>query len=607
MDPRHQWFGEGRFGLFIHWGLYALSGGVWKGKEMEYIGEWIQARYRIPNAEYEQLAAQFNPVGFDAEEWIVTAKKAGMKYLVFTTKHHEGFAMYKSSCSRFNIVEATPFNRDVLAELAAACRKHDFKLGIYYSQDLDWHEPDGGDPGPDFPKNFGMSWGNDWDFPNLAGKKYQRYFDGKVIPQLTEILSAYGPISVIWFDCPLTISRDNSEKLVKLVKKLQPGCLINTRIGQGFGDYGSLGDNQLPATRRAGLWESPGTLNDTWGFKAHDHHWKTPREVVHVLASLAEKDTNYLLNVGPQPDGRFPGAAVEVLEKVGGWLARYGESIYRTWGNPFPGDFDWGWMTVSLGEGRRSTRLNLLLRNPDMASVTLCGVNERVRRCYDLANPVRDLAFTQTATTVGVGVLKIALDQVRPDEFLTVVGVELDTAGEPALDRRVMPQNGFLMLRASQGQLQHGSDAKESGLRGVGAAGESFHGTGHSSLDETGCLVEWQNPTDRIEWEMFWPQAAECRIELVTVSRVHSARWVSGQTVRMTYVQGDYRREWETVLAGRQVDAAGSQCYSEGVAAAGHLAVPGPGLGRLSVVMTDPGSSEAALMGLREIRIRLGI
>jgi alpha-L-fucosidase len=605
MDAQYQWFGEARFGLFVHWGLYALPGGVWKGKEMDYIGEWIQSKFRISNAEYEQLAAEFNPVGFDAEEWILTAKKAGMKYLVFTTKHHEGFAMYKSSCSPFNIVDATPFKRDVLAELATACRKHDFKLGIYYSQDLDWHESDGGDPGPDFPKNFGMSWGNDWDFPNLAVKNFQRYFDGKVIPQLTELLSNYGPISVIWFDCPMTISRDNSGKLVKLVKNLQPGCLINTRIGQGFGDYGSLGDNQLPAVRRAGLWETPGTLNDTWGFKTHDHHWKMPKEVIHVLASLAEKDTNYLLNVGPQPDGRFPDAAVEVLETVGCWLSRYGESIYCTSGNPFPSDFDWGWMTVASGDCIRSTRLNLLLRDPDLAAITICGINDRVRRCYDLANPAHDLAFTQTITSAGVKVLRVALNEIRRDEFLSVVVVELDTTGDPDIDQRVMSQNGYLVLRAAQGQLQHGFDVTEAGLRGVGAAGETYNGTGHSSLDETGCLVEWQNPADRIEWEMFWPDAAECLIELITVSRAHSVHWVSGQTVRITYIQGDCRYEWETVLAGHQVEVAGSQCYGEGVAAAGRLMVPGPGLGKLSVAMVAPGSSEAVLMGLREVRIRM--
>jgi alpha-L-fucosidase len=604
MDTQLQWFGDARFGLFVHWGLYALPGGIWKGREMDYIGEWLQAKFRIHNAEYEQLAAQFNPVGFDAEEWILTAKKAGMKYMVFTTKHHEGFAMFRSSGSPFNVVDATPFKRDVMAELSAACQKYDFKMGIYYSQDLDWHEPDGGDPGPDFPKNFGMSWGNDWDFPNSATKNYQRYFDGKVVPQLTELLSNYGPISVIWFDCPLTISRDNCETLVKLVRKFQPACLINTRIGHGFGDYGSLGDNQLPAARRAGLWETPGTLNDTWGFKVNDHHWKSPRDVIHVLASLAEKDTNYLLNVGPQPDGRFPAEAVEVLEKVGGWLTRYGESIYHTSGNPFPSDFDWGWMTVSLGDGTRYTRLNLLLRNPNASSISISGINDRVRRCCDLADPSRNLAFTQKSSTAGVGIVTIMLDQIRRDENLSVVAVELDTTSEPAIDQRVMPQNGYLVLRASKGQLQHGSDLKETELRSIGAAGELHEGSGHSRLDDTGCLVEWHNPADRIEWEIFWPEAAECRIELLTVSLAHSARWVSGQKVRITYTQEDFRREWETVLAGHPIESAGNQCYSQGVSDAGRLMISDSGLGKLSISMTDPGSSDALLMGLREVRIR---
>ena len=261
------WFPEARFGMFIHWGLYSIPGGIWQGREMEYIGEWLQSRFRIPNREYETLASRFNPERFDADAWCRTARDAGMRYLVFSAKHHDGFAMFHSRVDSYNVVDATPFGRDPLQELAASCRKFGLKLGIYYSQDLDWHHPDGGDPGPDAPKNHGMSWGNDWDFPEYPVKNFRRYLDGKVIPQLKELLTGYGEISIFWFDCPLTISRSESEEIVALIRKLQPACLINTRIGHGFGDYGSFGDNQLPDACRDGLWETPGTLNRTWGFK----------------------------------------------------------------------------------------------------------------------------------------------------------------------------------------------------------------------------------------------------------------------------------------------------------------------------------------------------
>lgn len=196
-------FREARFGMFIHWGLYSQLGGRWKGQKMDYIGEWIQSRYRIPNAEYAQLAKEFNPVKFDADEWVRQAKGAGMEYVVFTVKHHEGFSMYATKVSDFNIVEATPFKRDVFGELVAACRRHGLKVGIYYSQSLDWHERDAADPLPTEKgrrsslANHGMSWGNNWDWPDSSQKDIGKYLKAKVYPQLKEILTNYGEIFVI--------------------------------------------------------------------------------------------------------------------------------------------------------------------------------------------------------------------------------------------------------------------------------------------------------------------------------------------------------------------------------------------------------------------------
>jgi hypothetical protein len=201
--------------------------------------------------------------------------------------------------------------------------------------------------------------------------------------------------------------------------------------------------------------------------------------------------------------------------------------------------------------------------------------------------------------------VNISLDQLHRDEFLSVIGMELGTTGEPAIDQRIMPQNGYLVLQASRGKLHHGSDSKETGLRGVGAAGELHQGSGHSSLDGTGCLIEWQNPTDRIEWEMFWPEASNCQIKLVTVSRVHSAPWTAGQKIQLTYTQDNFHRQWETVLTGHPIESAGSQCYSQGLADGGSLSIPGSGMGKLRISMIDPGSSDALMMGLREVRIQL--
>lgn len=280
-------FKRRRLGIFFHWGLYSMLGGRWKGVEMDYIGEWAQSYFRIPNAEYAELAARFNPVGFDAEEWIRRIADMGAKYIVFTTKHHDGFAMYHSRADSFNIVDATPFGRDPLRELADACGRHGVALGIYYSQNLDWHHPDGRDPGPDQPKNlFGMSWGNDWDYPDYGRKDFQRYFRQKCLPQVRELLTGYGPVCEFWCDCGFNMSEDESRELSDMIHGLQPGCVINSRISPDsrFRDFASLGDNQDMHGRSSEPVESPITLNDTWGFKHSDQNWKSPRLIAERMA-----------------------------------------------------------------------------------------------------------------------------------------------------------------------------------------------------------------------------------------------------------------------------------------------------------------------------------
>ncbi len=314
-----EWFKQAKFGMMIHWGLYSLPAGEWKGKRMKDIGEWAQCYFRIPNAEYHALANVFNPVLFDAEEWVKLAKDAGMKYMVFTSKHHDGFAMYHSKVSKFNIVDATPFGRDVLAELAEACYKHDLKLGLYYSQDLDWSEPNGG--GYTYGKTWcgGTAyWTNNWDFPDDEHKNYTQCFEAKIKPQVKEILTGYGDLCLIWFDVPATISPEQSDELYALVKHYQPNCLINSRIGNGKGDYTSAGDNQIPDDDKgAMLYETPATLNDTWGYKSFDNNWKNAARVRELKEHLNSRGINYLLNVGPDYLGRIPAPSVDILREVG--------------------------------------------------------------------------------------------------------------------------------------------------------------------------------------------------------------------------------------------------------------------------------------------------
>ena len=249
-DQRMQWWRDARFGLFIHWGLYAELAGEYKGQEVPGIGEWIMKRAKIPVAEYRTLAKQFNPVKFDAKAFVAVAKNAGMKYLTLTSKHHEGFAMFASAASAYNIVDATPYGKDIVKALADECHRQGIKICFYYSQSRDWNEPNGLD--------------NDWDFP--VQRNFQQYLDEKVKPQLIELLTNYGEIGMIWFDTPMSITTEQAQSLKDLVRRLQPACIISGRLGGGVEtDYKSTGDNAIPATVLPGDWEVPATLNNTWG------------------------------------------------------------------------------------------------------------------------------------------------------------------------------------------------------------------------------------------------------------------------------------------------------------------------------------------------------
>ncbi len=322
MDNK-MWFKQAKFGMMIHFGLYSLLGGEWKGQRMDDIGEWIQATYQIPNAEYAKLAKAFNPIYFDAEEWVKIAKNAGMEYFVITSKHHDGFALFDSQVDDYNVVKATPFGRDIIAEIAEACRKYDMKLGLYYSQALDWHEPNGGGftSGRTHIGNagrFDVPWCNDWDYPDNEHKDYTACFEKKIKPQVKEILTKYGELCLIWFDTPNGMTPEQSEELYQMVKQYQPNCLINSRIGNGRGDYRSWGDNEVPDEYMSeGLFETPATLNDTWGWKSFDANWKDADRVIELKEHLNSRGINYLLNVGPDYLGRFPAPAMDILKEVG--------------------------------------------------------------------------------------------------------------------------------------------------------------------------------------------------------------------------------------------------------------------------------------------------
>lgn len=458
------WFRASRFGLFVHWGLYAVPAGCWKGRKIGYIGEWTMHGERIPIAEYEQLASRFNPVGFDAKTWVRMAEDAGARYLVLTAKHHEGFAMYHSRVDRFNIVDATPFKRDPLAELAEACSGTSVRLGIYYSQCVDWHEPHGGNL-PDDWKGDGRTWGNDWDFPAGHAAGFTEYLERKVKPQLNELLTQYGQLSVLWFDTPTpSLSTDEAKLLYNLVREKQPACLMCSRLGIPA-DYETLGDNQSPVAAVDKLTESCITMNETWGYKDHDQEWKSTADMVNMLSDLASKNCNFLLNLGPQPDGRIPHASVERLAGMGRWLRINGEAIHDAEPAPVPTEPPWGRMT------RKGSRLFLHVTEQERAHITLRGLRVALRKA-SLLGGSDDTRTLNVDLDAVIPSIRIALPPLPSLGQMPRV-VQLDLADEPVFDATPAEQDDGMI---TVGIATIRGDVHGLPWNGWGGVGEGGHG-----------------------------------------------------------------------------------------------------------------------------------
>jgi alpha-L-fucosidase len=380
--PNIQWFKEAKFGLFIHWGLYSQLAGSWKGKRYYGSGEWIMNQAKIPVKEYRKVAEEFNPVNFNADAWAQLAKDAGIKYMVITAKHHEGFAMYDSKVSDFDIIDATPYKKDPMKALAKATAKRGIKFGFYYSQFQDWYEPDGGK--------------NTWDFVE-AKKDYQKYYREKAIPQLKELLTNYGPLGIVWFDTPGGMTKEQTRAFISELRVLQPQSLFSSRVGQGLGDYKDFGDSEVPPVPIKGAWESIYTHNDSWGYIEHDMNFKSSKEIIRLLANVASKGGNLMLNVGPDGKGDIPPYSIQFLKETGKWLDKNGESIYSTTYGFIPAQ-PWGVTTAKPGK----LFLHVLIR-PKNGKLVVPDFTNPVTKIYALVNK-KELSFTRNGKNIVINI-----------------------------------------------------------------------------------------------------------------------------------------------------------------------------------------------------------
>lgn len=361
-----KWFKEVKFGMFIHWGLYSQAGGIWKGARIEdspypgpKVAEWLMSAFHIPRGEYKQLAKTFNPDKSFAQNIAKLAKDAGMKYVVITSKHHDGFALFDSKCSEYDMVDATPYKADAIKELYDACLAEGLDFGVYYSHGNDWM--DGSDGNYANVKKVNDSLGiythpfgkNLWDpSPNT----HAEYLESKAYPQIKELINLLPKLKLIWFDGDGFITEEQSFRFYKLVYDANPNILVNRRVGWDFGDYLDAGDNTIPSAGELmkKYWETCGTTNNSWGYKSYDHDWKSTQELLYYFVDIMSKGGNYLLNIGPDGAGHVPEASAKGLREMGDWIAINGEAVYGTsrWKIPNEGQEE----TLLDGTGHRAEK-----------------------------------------------------------------------------------------------------------------------------------------------------------------------------------------------------------------------------------------------------------
>jgi alpha-L-fucosidase len=478
-EQRIAWFRDARFGMFIHWGLYSVPAGTWKDKKYGGGVEWIMNMAQVTAKDYEPLKNQFNPTKYDPKEWVRIAKDAGMKYIVITSKHHEGFALWDSKVSDYDVM-ATPYHKDLLKPLAEECRKQGMKLGFYHSI-MDWHQPD-----------YGLR--RSWDPRTELGPPNMDKYTAYMKAQLKELLTEYGDVACVWFDGewePQAWNHERGQDLYNYVMSLAPKTIVNNRVDVGRGgmaglsDAGFAGDygtpeQEIPRTGIPGVdWESCMTMNDTWGYSAHDQNWKSATALIRNLIETSSKGGNYLLNVGPTSEGLIPQASQERLAEMGKWLKVNGEAIYGTTASPF-GKSGYRW-TQKPG----TLYVHVFDWVPG-GTLTQSGVGSRITKAELLTSTgTRPVSFKQDGDT-----LELNMSGDAPSAYASVI--KLSYSGTPNFkDTGLVATGALLELPVSLATI-HGKTIRMEG----------------------GWLGYWTDPADWVSWDFEAAKPGRYTIEL---------------------------------------------------------------------------------------------
>lgn len=447
-EARMPWWRNARFGIFVHWGVYSVPAGSYNGQAVAGIGEWILRNAEIPVREYRAYAKSFNPVNYNPNRWADLFKESGAKYVVITSKHHDGFALFDSKVSDWDVADATPHKKDLLMPLAKEVRKRGLKFGLYYSQAQDWVHPGGA--------KWKMEDGGGWD--DLQKGKFDDYLKAIAVPQVEEILTRFKP-DVVWWDTPHLMNDTRAAAFLPLIDA-NPMLITNNRLGGKNPGDTETPEQFIPATGFVGRdWEVCMTMNDTWGYKTDDHNWKSTSDLIRKLSDIASKGGNFLLNIGPTPKGDIPAPSIERLKQIGRWMKINGESIYGTTASPFR-KLPWGRVTTKVTNSGTSLYLHVF-DWPTDGKLLAPGLRNAIKGARLLANKTK-----LTAHTVADGVV-IDLPTKAPDAIVSVI--KLDLIG-PTDAVEILPHqssDGSVFLSATEADIhnQLGTDARLEGDR----------------------------------------------------------------------------------------------------------------------------------------------